>query len=340
MGQISTLFAHKVVNAATVGDPVDSHRRRALFQSVGLDADAPMDPKRMILDSDYYGLCERVARDDADGVSLPLRVGASMRCDDYGAFGLAWKSAVDLLRSYQRAERYGRVLTSVSAYEVRSEDGRLYMMLHRDGERRLGLRMSNEQTIVAIVQISREVSQHPFSPKAVYFKHPSPGEISAHEAFFGCPVHYSADRDALEISNDALNAPNRLGDPSISKFFDAHLDRELAELGDDEGLDRRVRIQIAQALSEGVPTVQDVAARLGLSGRTLQRRLSEQGCAFQDLVDDTRRELAERLLCRTDYALAEVAFLTGFAEQSTFTRAFKRWRGQTPATFRRALAPA
>ncbi|MEM7043840.1 MAG: AraC family transcriptional regulator ligand-binding domain-containing protein [Pseudomonadota bacterium] len=340
MGQISTLFVHKVVDAAMVAAPRDVARRRAMLQSVGVDPDAPVDPKRMILDSDYYGLCERVVREDAHGVSMPLRVGASMRCDDYGAFGLAWKSAVDLRGSYQRAERYGRVLTSVSAYEVRSEHGRVYMMLHREGERRLGLRISNEQTVVAITEISREVSQRSFSPDAVYFKHPSPGDISAHEAYFGCPVHYGSDRDALEVSEELLSATNRLGDASISEFFDAHLDKELAALADDQGLDRRVRIQIAQALSEGVPTVADVADRLGLSGRTLQRRLSERGHAFQDLVDEARRDLAERLLRRTDYALAEVAFLTGFSEQSTFTRAFKRWSGRTPATYRRDAVPA
>ncbi len=101
MGQISTLFVHKVVGAATAGESQDSARRRNLLRSVGVDPNAPIDPKLMILDSDYYGFCERVSREDPNGLSLPLRVGASMRCDDYGAFGLAWKTAVDLRRSYE-----------------------------------------------------------------------------------------------------------------------------------------------------------------------------------------------------------------------------------------------
>jgi len=71
-----------------------------------------------------------------------------------------------------------------------------------------------------------------------------------------------------------------------------------------------------------------------MSARTQQRRLSEQGHSFQSLVDRARQDLAQRLLVETDYSLAEVAFLTGFAEQSGFTRAFKRWAGQTPRSYR------
>ncbi|MEL7029725.1 MAG: helix-turn-helix domain-containing protein, partial [Pseudomonadota bacterium] len=251
-----------------------------------------------------------------------------------GAFGLAWKSAIDLGGSFERAERYGRVLTSVSTYEVRRENGKIYMMLHRAGERRLGLRLSNEQTITAVTQISREVSQAPFSPNAVYFKHSSPNDISKHEDYFGCPVIYDSDRDALEVSEGSLRVPNKVGDPTISNFFDTHMETELAEIADDGGLEHRVRIQISQALSEGAPPISDVAGRLGMSGRTLQRRLADRGYAYQDLVDASRRELAERLLRDTAYSLAEVAFLTGFSEQSAFTRAFRRWSGQTPRSYR------
>ena len=336
MGQISTLFVHKVVAAATAGLP-DEARRVSLLKMVGIDPEAPVDPKLMIPDTAYYELCETVVRADPEGTSLPIRVGSSMRCDDYGAFGLAWKSALNLRGSYQRAERYGRVLTSVALYELLEEGDRAFMVLHRAGMRRLGLRISNEQTIVAVTQISREVFQEAFVPIAIHFRHPAPSDLSAHHEYFGCPVHYDSDRDTVEVSQAHLSARNRLGDASISAFLDAHMDQELANLPDGDGLDRRVRSEVSQSLSEGLPSVNAVAARLGLSGRTLQRRLAGQGLAFQDLVDQARQELAEQLLRRTDYALVEVAFLTGFTEQSAFTRAFKRWRGQTPSRFRQVV---
>lgn len=330
MGQITSLFAHKVI--AQADDSLDKH---ALLELIGIDPAAPVDPKIMVADADYYDFFETVARADSSGVSLPLRVGESMRCEDYGAFGLAWKSALNLLGSCRRAERYARVLTSVTYYDVEETNEGVYMRLRRDGDRStLGLRLSNEASIASIAAISQEVSTSAFRPSAIYFKHDMPGSAAAHEKHFGCPVHFGTDMDALLISHEIVQAPNRVGDPSILKFFDTHLDEELSRVDDDASLERRVRMKVSQSLSQGIPKVSDIACHFAMSGRTLQRRLSDRGYSFQTLVDESRRELAERLLQETDYPLAEVAFLTGFSEQSAFNRAFKRWAGQTPRSYR------
>jgi len=83
-----------------------------------------------------------------------------------------------------------------------------------------------------------------------------------------------------------------------------------------------------------VPQISDVAQQLCLSARTLQRRLADAGHSFQSVVDEARRRLATRMRGETVYSLSEVAFMTGFADQSAFTRAFKRWEGQTPRSYR------
>ncbi|NJK99201.1 MAG: AraC family transcriptional regulator [Spirulinaceae cyanobacterium SM2_1_0] len=329
MGQITSLFVRKVV-----GEVEDGIDKDALLQSLGIEPDSPVDPSHMVPAADYYAFLERIATAETNGTTLPLRAGAAMRCDDYGAFGLAWKSATNLRGSYERAERYARVLTSVSTYEVERVDQGAFMHLHREGDRHLGMRLSNEATIASIVSISQQVSTQPFTPLAVYFKHPAPKRIEGHEAYFGCPIHFDSDRDALLVSHTSLQTPNQLGDESISQFFDTHLEAELSKLADPNSLEHWVRIHVSRCLSEGVPTISDVAGHFSMSGRTLQRRLSELGYSYQTLVDESRRQLAERLLQQTDYSLAEVAFMTGFSEQSAFTRAFKRWAGQTPRSFR------
>ncbi len=329
MGQITSLFVRKVVGEA------DEHvDKAALLSSLGIEPDSPVDPSFMVSATEYYAFLERLAAVDGNPTTIPLRAGAAMCCDDYGAFGLAWKSATNLRGSYERAERYGRVLTSVSTYEVEWDEGGAFMLLHREGERRLGMRLSNEATIASIVSISRQVSTEEVTPLAVHFKHAAPDSLVDHEAFFGCRLHFESDRDAVYLSNKTLQTPNKLGDESISRFFDTHLEQELSKLEDDSSLQRRVQIRISQSLSEGVPAVSEVARHFAMSGRTLQRRLSDRGFSYQALVDESRRQLSKRLLQQTDYELAEVAFMTGFSEQSSFSRAFKRWAGQTPRSYR------
>lgn len=303
---------------------------------MGVDPDAPLDQKRMIRDTAFFKMLEQVAREDKDGRSIAVRVGATMRCDDYGAFGLAFKSAIDLWGSFQRVERYGRLVTSIANFTVVPESNSTFMAVRRENKTRLGFKMTNELAIAAAAALSREVSHEDFAPVAVFFSHEEPTDLAAQKAHFRCPVHYGADRDGLKISDDLLHAGNRLGDARISEFFDTHLETELAEIVDDRRLDQQVCLQIAQSLSEGVPTISEVAERLSMSSRTLQRRLADQGCVYQNLVDSARRNLAEGLLSRTEFSLVEIAFLTGYSDQSTFTRAFKRWHGQTPAIYRQA----
>ncbi|WP_421906182.1 AraC family transcriptional regulator [Mameliella sp.] len=330
MGYVTSLFPRKVI--AAVGPAVDGP---GLLRGLGLDHDAPWDPKIMVPVTVYYDMLERIA-ETVDPTDLPLKVGASMRCDEYGALGLAWKAAPDLMGSLSRIERYARVWTSVVEYELRPDPRGVLLVLQRAGMRRLGLRLSNETSLASAVSIARQVSPVPFAPLEVRFQHPPPRTLSHHESWFGCPVRFDSDQDALLISHESVRQPNILGDEGITRFLISHLDEELSEIVGEDTLESRSKAAIARALSEGLPRMGDIARGLGLSARSFHRRLSEQGLSFQTLTDETRRELAEGLLRDEGYSLAEVAFLTGFSEQSSFTRAFKRWVGRTPASYRKA----
>jgi AraC-like DNA-binding protein len=259
-----------------------------------------------------------------------------MRPDDYGALGLAWKSAPTVRHSLERVERYCRLWTDNMAYEVRDDEGGVDFVLHRFGDRRLGLRLSNEATIASATSLIRQTSSTAFRPRAVYLRHEAPSVTSAHERYFGCPCYFGADRDALSISTEALERPNHLGDDGISQYLLTHLDAEIEAIGDGDPIENLVRREVSRSLSEGVPRMAEIARRLAMSERTLHRRLSGRGLSFKDQVDATRRELARSLLRQSGYPLSEVAFLTGFSEQSAFQRAFKRWTGQTPTAFRKA----
>ncbi|MDQ2093607.1 AraC family transcriptional regulator [Rhodalgimonas zhirmunskyi] len=331
MGYVTSLFAHKVVAAA--GGGVDA---AAMLASVGIAPDDPSDAGRMVSAERYYDMLERIA-EKIDVTDLPVRTGASMLLDEYGALGLAFKAATTLGTSYARVERYARLWTSVVEYELRPVTGGTLFILHRSGERRLGMRLSNEATLVSAVAIARQVCPVPLAPVEVLVRHPAPRSIAAHEDWFGCPVRFGAELDAILYTDEVLARPNILGDEGISQYLTSHLDAELSEITREPPLVTQARAAIAQALSEGAPKMAEIARGLGLSARSFHRRLSEHGLSFQSLTEETRRDLAEGLLRDERHSLAEIAFLTGFSEQSAFTRAFKRWVGTTPATYRKDM---
>lgn len=331
MGQITSLFVHKVASVAEPGIA-----KSAMLEAIGINPDAPVDPSIMVSDSDYYRFLENIAIAEKSGHTLPLRAGNSMRCDDYGVFGLAWKTASNLRASFTRAERYWRVMTSVSVYAVERTDDGSFVHLQREGPRELGMRLSNEATIASMFTISREVATLPVKLNGVFFKHPRPEIAADHEAFFECPVHFNSDRDALLIADESMRASNKLGDAGIAHYLETQLEAEASQLIGETPLGKRVKEQVVNALSEGIPNISDIASALAMSGRTLQRKLAEQGFTYQTLVDDARRELAEKLLKQDQHSLSNIAFLTGFSEQSSFNRAFKRWAGQTPRSYRLA----
>lgn len=316
---------------AAAGSKVDAV---AVLASIGLDAEGPWDPKAMLPADSYYNMLERIAS-QTNVTDLPVRVGASMRLDEYGALGLAFKAATTLGSSYARVERYGRLWTSVVEYELRPDPRGTLFILHRSGERRLGLRLSNEATLASAVSIARQVSPLPVTPLEVLVRHPAPKSTASHADYFGCPIRFGAQLDAILFSRETLAQPNILGDEGISRYLISHLDAELSEIAEEAPLVARAKDAIAQALNEGAPKMADIARGLGLSARSFHRRLSENGMSFQTLTEDTRRDLAEGLLRDESHSLAEIAFLTGFSEQSSFTRAFKRWVGTTPASYRK-----
>ena len=185
MSQITSLYVYKVVGQASPGvDTAD------LVKQLGLDPDGPVDPTRMVSSSAYYDFFAALAERDPNGLSLPLRIGAAMRSDEYGAFGLAWKSAPNLRGSYARSARYGHVLGSAETYSVEKFSGGLFFNLEKAGDGRTGMLLSNEASMSAVDTISREVSTGDFAPLAVYFKHAPRGDIAVYEAHFGCPVHF------------------------------------------------------------------------------------------------------------------------------------------------------
>ncbi|MCB0993494.1 MAG: AraC family transcriptional regulator ligand-binding domain-containing protein [Acidimicrobiales bacterium] len=309
------------------------HRPADLLQRVGLTVE-PEGPNwaGQAIDAElYYDLIEHIAGTDDHG--FPFRYAAALAADDLGALGLALKTAQTLEGSLERLVRYVLVLSDTLEYELTdASDGRVFALTGRPHHRR-GAALANECALAAVVSMLRQVHGSRLTPDAVMFRHLGPLDRSHHDDFFGCPVSFATDTDGLRLSDAVLNQPTRLADDGLSAYLLNRLD-ELKARTSQRSLVDDVRAAIADALPDGQPSKSRIARRLGMSERTLHRHLADHGETFQTITTRARREAAQALLDSTDHSLADIGFLTGFADQTAFTRAFKRWTGHTPAAYR------
>jgi len=176
-------------------------------------------------------------------------------------------------------------------------------------------------------------------PVAVRLRRALPARRDAWDDFFGCPVEFGAAEDSFLLAPAAADRRLPTAYRDMAATFDRILTGQLAELTRDD-LVTRCKAHLLEHLTSGEPTERGLAEAVGLSRRTLQRRLAAQGITYKRLVDETREALARRYLENPQRSLTEITFLLGFSEQSAFTRAFRRWHGESPSDYRRRSVQA
>jgi AraC-like DNA-binding protein len=170
------------------------------------------------------------------------------------------------------------------------------------------------------------------TPVKVRLTHPGREHADAYRKALHCPVEFEAQVVALVFDAGLAAQPAHTGNPELAAEADRIAARYLDGLAPDK-VATRVRALLLKAMPSGEVDQDGIARALNQSPSTLQRRLRREGTSYQSLLDSTRQELALRYLREGEHSLADVAFLLGFADQSNFTRAFRRWTGRTPRQY-------
>jgi AraC-like DNA-binding protein len=187
------------------------------------------------------------------------------------------------------------------------------------------------------VSLGRALTGKAWSPESISFRHRARPDAREIEQFFGRKPRFSAPLDELRLSRETLALPVVLGKAALSASLVQLAEARLVEVEGGASVAARLRRLMFAELPRGTTGRDELAASLGMSARTLNRRLSDEGTTFRDVLDETRRELAEAWLGDRSHAIYEIAFLLGYSEPSTFHRSFRRWTGLSPRAFRRAL---
>lgn len=274
-------------------------------------------------------------------MATALAIGAQVRPRHVGVLGylvLASRTLAEALQAYQRYERlfYGANLAEV---EVEGDEVELRWQPHQD----LPGSPHDAVAIAALVTFMQQQVAAPPAPTLVSFTFPAPAEAAGGDAFvrfFGCPVRFGDSRTRVRMPLAYLGLPMLHSDPGLRLLLDQQAQALVAAMPEADAFDRSLQQTLLQLLPEGTASVARVAATLHVSVRTLQRRLETRQLTWQQVLDRSREELARQYLADRGLSLSDIALLLGFSEQSAFTRAFRRWTGETPVQVRKRLRAA
>jgi AraC-like DNA-binding protein len=230
----------------------------------------------------------------------------------------------------RRAERYSTIVNQGMSLRV-DEGKELSVTFKYVGVERLSDRQQMEFWVAGLVRGCRQLTNRRLEPSRVGLVHRRKGGASELVRFLGCDVEFGADTDEVAFPGTVKQMPVVSADPYLNKLLvkyceEARSDREAGRLTFRVGVENA----IVPLLPHGRARADEIARQLGMSLRTLERRLGSEGLTFSGLLSKFRADLAKRYLREEDLAISKIAWLLGYQDVSAFTHAFKRWTGKSP----------
>ncbi len=314
-----------LVRAVIEGAESEGQDVAALLAHAGLDSKLVRDVDARVPTDAYLRIfAEAEARSHA--VSFGATVARALDAPTFGLLGFVVASCPTVREALLRFSRYARLLSDELSMELVAHRGETSVVYGLDGS--LQVPAVFEMAIVHLVSTARKGTRGAFAPRRAMFRHRASPRTMAR--LLHAPVTFGANEDAIHCDDASLDLPLRGSNPALLRILDAHADHVISGLPERDDVAASTRVAIRAVLPRGEPSLGAVAARLGLGGRTLQRRLRERGLTLRTLVDDVRRECALLQLADPAVSVAEVAFSLGFSDPSAFHSAFRRWTGRSP----------
>lgn len=266
--------------------------------------------------------------------ALGLTMGALSRPVDAGLAGLAAQAAPTPGDAIATLIRFA-LLTSHNSrgFPTTSERGRT--------ARFYSIRPYNafnyfvvDSVLAAWTQFLRSVSGRRSVLEKVTIEYPSQGLDAEFEAWFSCPVYFSANSNAIHLREEIRSLPSLQAQPAMFDMLSRQCERQLLKIRSNWTVGDRVKDRLAPLLQGDTPTLASIADQLGVAPWTLQRQLKEERTGFRELLDETRQELASEYLRETRTSIAEIAWILGFANPAAFHKAWRRWFNTSPTEYR------
>jgi AraC-like DNA-binding protein len=277
----------------------------------------------------------RVLGEMTQDAELGLRLGREMRAERYDPLSIVAYSAATFREALEKMARYKRLC---GAEDVRVVETSSLVRVEVDWLFAAGADpgLLLDSALASFVEVGVRGTGQNLRPEHIELRRPNDGH-QLYEKHFGCTVRYGQTQDSLVFSSWQTRLAMVTRSGVLLGLIEPKLEADLAERLGERWTDR-VRVVLKRELGGSRLTLDDVAARLGQSTRTLQRRLTGEGTKFQEVLSDMRLELARQYLKESALSLGQISYLVGFDEPHSFHRVFTAREGVAPGRWRRELA--
>ncbi|WP_306110141.1 AraC family transcriptional regulator [Pseudomonas sp. OIL-1] len=306
---------------------------KPLFERYGVRPELLAHPQARISIPRFMRLGHAAIR-ESDTPAIGLLMGQQVQISHFGLAGMAAQCASSLLDAFATLVRYER-LTSQN-YRGHSSLAPPALQFYSISPYNNFNLFVVDSALAARAQLGQQLTAGQARLREVHIEFPAPAYAEEYENCFQCPVLFGQSANQLLWDPASLELPLVQSAPATYAQLTQLCERELEQLDRHRHIREKVEEIVSPELHRRLPTLSEVAEQLGLPTWTLRRRLhTEANTRFQDIVNETRRDLAITYIRDTDLALGEIAFLLGFSSQGAFQRGFRKWTGQPPGAFRR-----
>lgn len=289
--------------------------------------------KKPVLEEDaYYRFMDAVGRQITDP-NLPIKVASADHIESFSPPIFAAYCSKNGRVCLDRLARHKRIIAPMR-YEITEADSTVTLEISASREELTLPQFLAESEIVFVIHIIRSATKQDIRPLRVIMQQPVMDE--AFTGFTGCLTE-KAEVNGIVFRAEDMEKPFISYNEGMWEFFEPELQKRLYEMERDASFSAKVRSALTELLPGGAGTVDDVAAKLGVSKRTLQRKLTEENTSFQKQLNGTRELLAKHYIRNTDMSSDDIAFLLGYQEINSFLRAFSLWTGMSIGEYRKAL---
>lgn len=318
-----------------VAQAIDSYGldSKAIFARENVDLDELKKPNSRISTIKMIEIW-RQAIEQSQDPCIALRVAKYFRPTAFSALGMALAASLNAYDALKRAAKYSQIISDGSTTNFEESQDTVAFVITARSPLLAPLNIHGVEGLLAsLVNVLRTIAGDDLPIKEVHFQHDGALQQDQFNAYFACPVIFNSTFNKVVFNKQDTLAEQAFANSVLTCTLDEWIENYLQSFKEDL-ISTKVKKYILKNLAYGELDQQKVARELALSSRMLQRKLKDEGTSYTELLDECRHKLAIKLISQNKLALSEVTYILGFSDQSNFSRAFKRWTGQTPNHYR------